>query len=107
MPVAGTLKVDPNKLSIVPGAVGGSFGSKHLLRKVITIAGILAKASGRPVKFMEDRIDNLAASDSHASDRSYGAELAVTADGRLLSLPIDLVDDYGAHFQLCQTSHRH
>ena len=105
MPFAGTLKVDPNKFSIVPVAVGGSFGSKHLLSKVITIAGILSKASGRPVKFMEDRIDNLAASDSHASDRSYGAELAVTADGRFLSLRIDVVDDYGAYFQFGQTSH--
>ncbi len=105
MPFAGTLKVDPNKFSIVPVAVGGSFGSKHLLSKVITIAGILSKATGRPVKFMEDRIDNLAASDSHASDRVYEAELAVTTDGRFLSLRIDVVDDYGAYFQFGQTSH--
>jgi CO/xanthine dehydrogenase Mo-binding subunit len=105
MPLAATLKVEPNKFSIVPVCVGGSFGSKHLLSKVITIAGILAKATGRPVKFLEDRVDSLTACDSHASDRIYQAELAVTGDGRFLSLRIDVVDDYGAYFQFGQTSH--
>ena len=105
MPLAGTLKVDPNKFTIVPVYVGGSFGSKHILSKVITIAGLLSKASGRPVKFLEDRVENLAACDSHASDRVYDAELAVTRDGRFLSLRIDVVDDYGAYFQFGQTSH--
>ncbi|HEX2481369.1 MAG TPA: xanthine dehydrogenase family protein molybdopterin-binding subunit [Methylomirabilota bacterium] len=105
MPLAGTLKIDPNKFTIVPVHVGGSFGSKHLLSKAITIAGILAKASGRPVKFVEDRVDNLTACDSHASDRIYDAELAVTRDGRFLSLRIDVADDYGAYFQFGQTSH--
>jgi len=66
MPFAGTLKVDPNKFSIRPGRGRGKLRLQAPLEKVITIAGILSKATGRPVKFMEDRIDNLAASDSHA-----------------------------------------
>jgi CO/xanthine dehydrogenase Mo-binding subunit len=48
MPLAGTLKVDPNKFTIVPVHVGGSFGSKHILSKVITIAGLLSKGDGSP-----------------------------------------------------------
>jgi len=47
--LANTLKVPASKLNIVPMYVGGSFGSKHVLGKVIGIAGILAKKSGRPV----------------------------------------------------------
>ncbi len=105
MPLAGTLKVDPNKFTIVPVHVGGSFGSKHILSKVITIAGVLSKATGRPVKFVEDRLENLTACDSHASDRVYDAALALDDDGRFLSLKIDVVDDYGAYFQFGQTSH--
>ena len=57
--VANTLKVPASKLNIHPMDVGGSFGSKHVLGKVIGIAGMLAKRAAGAVKFMEDRVDNL------------------------------------------------
>ena len=37
-----------SKLNIHPMHVGGSFGSKHVLGKVIGIAAMLAKRAGRP-----------------------------------------------------------
>ena len=46
--LANTLKVPASKLNIHPMYVGGSFGSKHILAKVIGIAGMLAKRTGRP-----------------------------------------------------------
>src|SRR5262249_31988913 len=76
---AGMLKVGTNRLRIVPCAVGGSFGSKHLITKVVGIAGALTKASGRPVKFMEDRVDNLSANDNVGPDPIYDAPPAMTA----------------------------
>src|SRR6266704_3262117 len=45
--IANTLKVPASKLNIHPMYVGGSFGAKHVLGKVIGIAGMLAKRSGR------------------------------------------------------------
>lgn len=103
--IAGTLKVPPSKFNIHPMYVGGSFGSKHVLAKVIAIAGMLAKRSGRPVKFMEDRVDNLTACENLACDRYYDAELAVTRDGIFTSLRVRVVDDYGAYFQFGHGTH--
>src|SRR5947209_2739 len=77
---------------------GGSFGSKHVVSKAIAIAGALSKVTGHAVKFMEDRIDNLAANDSQAPDRIYDAQLGVTNDGKFLGLRLYTIDDYGAYF---------
>ncbi len=74
--MSATLGVAPHMLNFHPLSVGGSFGSKHFLAKQIGIAGALAKVTGRPVKFMEDRADNLLASDAQAPERAHVAELA-------------------------------
>ena len=75
--MSATLGVAPHMLNFHPLSVGGSFGSKHFLAKQIGIAGALAKVTGRPVKFMEDRADNLLASDAQAPERAHVAELAL------------------------------
>ncbi len=98
--LSATLNVAPHQLDFHPGYVGGSFGSKHMLGKHIAIAGAFAKLTGRPVRFMEDRTDNLIANDAMGPDRTYDAELAISNDGDLLSLRLHTVDDYGAYFML-------
>ncbi len=103
--IANTLKIPASKLNLVPMYVGGSFGSKHVLGKIIGIAGMLAKRAGRPVKFMEDRADNLLASENLACDRFYDAELALNRDGEFISLRVQVVDDYGAYFQFGHGTH--
>ncbi|MDA0163627.1 xanthine dehydrogenase family protein molybdopterin-binding subunit [Solirubrobacter ginsenosidimutans] len=96
--LSGTLRLQPELIDFHPMYTGGSFGSKHLTAKAISLAGAMSKLTGRPVKFMEDRADNLLANDSQAPDRRYEAALAIDADGRFLSLRTDVVDDYGAYF---------
>jgi CO/xanthine dehydrogenase Mo-binding subunit len=102
---ASMLRVPSNRLRVVPCTVGGSFGSKHLINKVIAIAGALSKATGRPVMFMEDRADNLAANDNVGPDRIYDAGLAVTGDGEFIGLRLEIIDDYGAYFQFAHGQH--
>ncbi len=102
---AQMLDVPTHKLTLVPCLAGGSFGSKHLLSKVILIAGALAKATGRAVKYVEDRADNLAANDNLGPDREYDAELALRRDGELLGLRLAVVDDYGAYFRFAHGQH--
>ena len=96
--LSATLKVAPSKINIHPMYVGGSFGSKHILGQGDRHRRDAGQAHRRPVKFMEDRADNLLASDSQAPDRRYDAELAIDADGIFSSLRINVVDDYGAYF---------
>ncbi len=102
---AGMLGVPNNRLRMIPCAVGGSFGSKHFITKVIAIAGALSKRAGRPVKYVEDRMDNIAANDNVGCDRIYDAALALSADGEMLGLTLKVIDDYGAYFQFAHGQH--
>jgi len=97
--IADTLKVPSHKLNFVPVLVGGSFGSKMFIHKVPVIAAILSRATGCPVKLMEDRLDNATSCDNHGSDRYYEAELALKKDGTMLSFKSKVLDDYGAYLQ--------
>ncbi|GAY07953.1 xanthine dehydrogenase family protein molybdopterin-binding subunit [Pseudonocardia sp. N23] len=102
---AGMLGVSTNRLRMIPCAVGGSFGSKHFITKVLAIAGALTKATGRPVQYLEDRVDNISANDNVGCDRIYDAELALTEDGEMISLTLRIIDDYGAYFQFAHGQH--
>jgi CO/xanthine dehydrogenase Mo-binding subunit len=102
---AGILGVPTNRLRLIPCTVGGSFGSKHLIMQVVAIAGALSKATGRPVRYLEDRFDNLAANDNTGPDRHYDAKLAFSPEGEMLSLSLKIIDDYGAYFQFAHGQH--
>ena len=78
---------------------GGSFGSKMFTHKVPVIAAMLARLVGRPVKYVEDRIDNTTSCDNHGSDRKYYVKLALMKDGTLKSMRTKIIDDYGAYLQ--------
>ena len=97
--MAMSLKVPAHKLNIIPTIAGGSFGSKLFTHKVPILAATLARACGRPVKYVEDRIDNIMNCDNHGSDRIYDLELALKKDGTMLSLRMKVIDDYGAYLQ--------
>ncbi|NMI01625.1 xanthine dehydrogenase family protein molybdopterin-binding subunit [Pseudonocardia acidicola] len=96
---AATLKIPANKLDIVPVPAGGSFGSKLFVTKPLVIAGMCSREVGRPVVYLEDRVDNISNCDHHGSDRVYEVELAMMRDGTMRGLKIDVVDDYGAYIQ--------
>ena len=92
-------KIQSNKLHLVPVPAGGSFGSKDEMFKVVAIAGLLAKVCGRPVKYLEDRVENLLNADCDGPDREYDVEMALMNDGTIRSMRIFVADDFGAYFQ--------
>ena len=97
--IGASLNVPAHKINIIPTLAGGSFGSKLFAHKPLVLAGTLARAAGCPVKFLEDRIDNITSCDNHGSDRIYDMELALKKDGTITSLRMDVIDDYGAYLQ--------
>jgi CO/xanthine dehydrogenase Mo-binding subunit len=103
--LAACLKVPTSKLNVLPVAAGGSFGSKFFMHKVPCLAGFLSKLVGRPVKYVEDRIDHIVNNDHAGSDRHYDAELAFDDEGTFLALRIRVVDDYGAFLQFGTGTH--
>ena len=97
--MARALKVPGNRLRLrTPPDSGGSFGIKQGIFPYIVLMGVASRATGRPVKWIEDRLEHLAASVS-ATNRVTTLEAAVDADGRLRALAWDQLEDVGAHIR--------
>ena len=93
------LKVPGNRLRLrTPPDSGGSFGVKQGIFPYIVLVAAAARAVGRPVKWIEDRLEHLTASVS-ATNRAVTLAAAVTGEGRILALDWDQVEDCGAHLR--------
>ena len=93
------LKVPGNRLRLrTPPDSGGSFGVKQGVFPYIVLVAAAARAVERPVKWIEDRLEHLAASVS-ATNRATTLSAAVAVDGRILALDWDQVEDCGAHLR--------
>jgi carbon-monoxide dehydrogenase large subunit len=79
------LNVPPEKVRVITGNVGGSFGMKAFVYP--EYVGLLhaARALGRPVKWADERSESFL-SDHHGRDHTVTAELALDRDGRFLAL---------------------
>ena len=76
--------------------IGGGFGQKaHVFPEEIAVAWA-AMRLGRPVKWVEDRRENLLSS-THAREQLVRARAAVDARGRLLALDVEVYCDVGAY----------
>ena len=94
--VAMRLGIEPEKVRVLAGDIGGSFGLKiGASREEIAVAAA-SRALGRPVKWVEDRSENLAAS-GQAREESFDVRAAVSDDGDLLGLDVKMVLDNGAY----------
>lgn len=76
--------------------VGGSYGVKRGLKHSILV-GYLAKKLGRPVRFLEDRLENMRGGDMQGPDRIFDVSLAFDADGTIRSMRMRALDDVGAY----------
>ncbi|MDI4232605.1 molybdopterin-dependent oxidoreductase [Bradyrhizobium sp. Arg237L] len=97
--ISRALKVPGNRLRLrTPPDSGGSFGVKQGIFPYIVLISAASRAVGRPVKWIEDRLEHLTASVS-ATNRATTLSVAVTADGKILALDWDQVEDCGAHLR--------
>ena len=94
--MARALRVPGTKLRLrIPPDSGGSFGIKLSIFPYIVLASLAARITGRPVKWVEDRVEHLLAASS-GPNRITEIEAAVTKEGRILALRLDQLEDYGA-----------
>ena len=97
--MARALKVPGNRLRLrTPPDSGGSFGVKQAIFPYIVLMAVAARVAGRPVKWIEDRLEHLCASVS-ATNRVTTLEAAVERDGRVAALAWDQLEDCGAHMR--------
>ncbi len=81
------LGVAPEKVRILTGNVGGSFGMKSQAYPEYVCALYAAKRLGRPVKWTDERSDSFL-SDSHGRDHDHTQELALDGEGNFLALRV-------------------
>ncbi len=94
--MARALGVPGSKMRLrIPPDSGGSFGIKLSVFPYVVLMALAAKITGRPVKWVEDRIEHLVAASS-GPNRVTAIEAAVANDGRVLALKLDQLEDYGA-----------
>jgi len=97
--MARALRVPGNRLRLrTPVDSGGSFGVKQGVFPYVVLIAVASRAAGRPVKWIEDRLEHLAASVS-ATNRVTRLEAAVENDGRVRALSWDQIEDVGAHIR--------
>lgn len=94
--VADVLGWDEDRVQVRVPDIGGGFGVKGHAYPDEALVALLAVTTGRPVKWIEDRSENLMAS-IHARDHRNELELDVWPDGRIAALRADLVVDCGAY----------
>ncbi len=92
--VAGHVGLSEEKIRIISPDIGGGFGGKVPVYPGYVIAVAASVVIGKPVKWIEDRMENLQA-DSFARDYHITAELAARKDGTMTALKIKTVADHG------------
>lgn len=94
--LASRMRLTESQVTIICPDIGGAFGQKiALYREELTVAA-LARQLRRPVRWREDRGENLIAA-SHAREDVARTRAAVDKDGRILALELEIVEDFGAY----------
>lgn len=94
--LAGRLRLSESQVSVISPDVGGGFGQKITLYREELAVAALARALKRPVRWREDRMENLGAS-TQAREDFCRTRAAVDAQGRLLALELEILEDFGAY----------
>ena len=92
--VTGHLGLSEENIRVVSPDIGGGFGGKVPVYPGYVIAIAASVLLGKPVKWIEDRSENLQA-DSFARDYHMDAELAADKDGKITALRIKTIADHG------------
>jgi carbon-monoxide dehydrogenase large subunit len=94
--IAARLGIEGNQVRVLAGDIGGSFGLKIGASREELAVAAASRHLGRPVKWVEDRGENLIAS-GQAREESFDIRAAVSHDGDLLGLDVQVVVDTGAY----------
>jgi carbon-monoxide dehydrogenase large subunit len=93
--LSGVLGVPVEKIRVLTGNVGGSFGMKASAYPEYICLLHAAKLLGRPVKWTDERSESFL-SDSHGRDHEMTVELAMDAEGKFLALRVTGYGNLGA-----------
>ena len=95
--LAAMLGLSERQVRVIAPFVGGGFGPKIMLfyPEEVVIPWV-AKKLNRPIKWIEDRLEHFFAT-THERGQTHDAEIALTADGRILGVKDVFLHDTGAY----------
>ena len=95
--------IPEHRIRVISPDIGGGFGNKVPVYPGYLCAAIAARQLGRPVKWTEDRSENLL-STGFARDYAMHGAIAATREGRILAVRADAIADHGAFNSTAQPS---
>lgn len=94
--LAECLGLDEGQVRVISPDVGGGFGYKGLLLSEEVCCAWLARHLNRPVRWLEDRREQLSAN-ANCREHAYDIAIEVEPDGRLVSIECEAMVDSGAY----------
>ena len=94
--VAGLLGIPEHRLRVVAPDVGGGFGQKCVVAREEALVCVAARRAGAPVKWVEDRQENLT-SGFQGHEQRFHVKAGFDADGRIVGVGADILCDVGAY----------
>ena len=94
--LAECLGLDEGQVRIISPDVGGGFGYKGILLPEEVVCAALAIRLDRPVRWIEDRLEQLSAN-ANCREHHYVVTAWAAADGKLLGAEVDATVDSGAY----------
>lgn len=96
--LAAAFGLPEDAVELIETDVGGGFGARGELYPEDYLVPIASRRVGRPVKWIEDRRENLTAT-NHSRDIVCDLEIAATDDGRILGMRATVQGDMGAYIR--------
>jgi len=93
--LAASLREPADRIRVVACDVGGGFGQKGIQYAEDMLVVFAARELGRPVRWLEERGENLTAA-AHSRDQIHRIALAATKDGRILAVRDEVLVNFGA-----------
>ncbi len=97
--LAATVGLPQHQVRVIVPEVGGGFGSKLNIYPEELVAAFASMKTGHPVKWIEDRSENLAVT-IHGRDQVDYVEVAATKEGKVTGLKVHGISDLGSYCQI-------
>ena len=94
--LAGLLGISTNQIRVLQPDVGGGFGQKTTIMRDEWAVVLAATVLGRPVRWIEDRRENLVAA-AHARDEKMDLSMALDGDGTITAIRGEHIENIGAY----------
>lgn len=94
--LASALELPASRVRVLQTTVGGGFGGKMIEDANNLIAGLLALKTGRPVRLVNNRLEDFLAAPSSVPER-ITLRLGMTKDGLIVAKDVRIVADCGAY----------